>query len=153
MKKEGLDKINMVESINKQHNNIEENSYDKSEDSSSSVGDLTSIASLNSNTFQNILTNPEQLDSILKECKIPEFDVNDYKDDYDILQRIKESLFQSFILYQNNLKDLESNLDKVYSKDKKWKIVVIKFNPYETGIMNYVKFFIENYITEKNYLS
>ena len=52
----------------------------------------------------------------------------------------------------NEEKDLESNLDKVYSKDKKWKIVVIKFNPYETGIMNYVKFFIENYITEKNYL-
>ena len=41
-----------------------------------------------------------------------QFDVNDYKDDYDILQRIKESLFQSFILYQNNLKDLESNLNE-----------------------------------------
>ena len=52
----------------------------------------------------------------------------------------------------NEEKDLESNLDQVYSKDKKWKIVIIKFNPYETYIMNYVKFFIENYITEKNYL-
>ena len=52
----------------------------------------------------------------------------------------------------NEEKDLEYNLDQVYSKDKKWKIVVIKFNPYETSIMNYVKFFIENYITEKNYL-
>ncbi len=40
-----------------------------------------------------------------------QFDVVDFKDDFDILQRVKESLFQSFIIYQNNLKELETNLN------------------------------------------
>ena len=40
------------------------------------------------------------------------FDVVDYKDDFDILQRVKECLFQSFIVYQNNLKELETNLNE-----------------------------------------
>ena len=49
--------------------------------------------------------------------------------------------------------ELEAQLEKVYlSEGDKIKIVVIKFNPFETGIMNYVKFFIENHIKEKNYL-
>ena len=113
MKKEGLDKINMVESINKQHNNIEENSYDKSEDSSSSVGDLTSIASLNSNTFQNILTNPEQLDSILKECKIPEFDVNDYI----YLNPIGEGSFGKIYLVENSFDNSKYALKKIICHD------------------------------------
>jgi len=54
-------------------------------------------------------------------------------------------------LYTEN--DLESKLDEVYSgKGNMKKIIILKFNPYETGLMNYIKFFIENYIKEKNYL-
>ena len=44
-------------------------------------------------------------------------------------------------------------MEKIYlSEGEKIKIVVFKFNPYETIIMNYVKFFIENHIKEKNYI-
>ena len=49
--------------------------------------------------------------------------------------------------------ELEERLEKIYiEEDRKTKIIVFKFYPYETAIMNYVKFFIENYIKEKNYI-
>ena len=64
---------------------------------------------------------------------------------------------------KNNIKDiqissfsseneLESFLEEIYLDDKnKNKIIIFKFNPYETDIMNYINFFIENYLREKNY--
>ena len=45
---------------------------------------------------------------------------------------------------------LEEELEKFYLDNEK-KIFVLKFNPEETDLMNYTKFFIENYIKEKNY--
>ena len=44
---------------------------------------------------------------------------------------------------------LEAELEKFYLENEK-KIFVLKFNPEETDLMNYTKFFIENYIKEKN---
>ena len=53
----------------------------------------------------------------------------------------------------NSENELEAQLEQIYLDPKNQiKIIVIKFNPYETDIMNYVKFFIENYLKEKNYL-
>ena len=46
--------------------------------------------------------------------------------------------------------ELEAELEKFYLEPNK-KIFVLKFNPEETDIMNYIKFFIENHIKEKNY--
>ena len=45
---------------------------------------------------------------------------------------------------------LEAELEKFYLDNDK-KIFVLKFNPEETDLMNYTKFFIENYIKEKNF--
>ena len=62
---------------------------------------------------------------------------------------IKEIQISS--LYAEN--DLETQLEQVYlGEGNKYKIIIIKFNPNETKIMNYVKFFIENHIKEKNYI-
>ena len=48
--------------------------------------------------------------------------------------------------------ELEAELENIYlDEDDKNKIIVFKFNPYETDIMNYIKYFIENHIKEKNY--
>jgi hypothetical protein len=48
--------------------------------------------------------------------------------------------------------ELESELEKLYlDEEDKNKIIVFKFNPFETDIMNYIKYFIENHIKEKNY--
>ena len=46
--------------------------------------------------------------------------------------------------------DLEGELETFYLENDK-KIFVLRFNPEETDIMNYIKFFIENYIKEKNF--
>ena len=47
--------------------------------------------------------------------------------------------------------ELESELEQLYlNKEDKIKIIVFKFNPDESNKINYVKFFIENYIKEKN---
>ena len=49
--------------------------------------------------------------------------------------------------------ELEAKLEEIYlDKKNDFKIIALKFKPYETDIMNYVKFFIENYLKEKNYL-
>ena len=53
----------------------------------------------------------------------------------------------------NSENELEAQLESIYlDRENKTKIIVIKFNPDETDIMNYIKFFIENYLKEKNYL-
>ena len=47
---------------------------------------------------------------------------------------------------------LESELENIYlDKENRIKIVVFKFYPEETDIMNYINCLIENYIKEKNY--
>ena len=49
--------------------------------------------------------------------------------------------------------ELEAELEKIYlDQENKFKIIVFRFNPDETDIMNYIKFFIENHIKEKNYI-
>ena len=49
--------------------------------------------------------------------------------------------------------ELETELENIYlGEGNRIKIVVFKFNPYETYLMNYIKFFIENHIKEKNYV-
>ena len=77
------------------------------------------VISLNKGTFagSELLYSTENIyDSTLvinsDDTILIRFDVVDYKDDFDILQRIKECLFQSFIVYQNNLKELETNLNE-----------------------------------------
>ena len=48
--------------------------------------------------------------------------------------------------------DLEAEIERFYlGEENKKKIIVFKFSPEETDIMNYIKFFIENHVKEKNY--
>ena len=47
--------------------------------------------------------------------------------------------------------DLGIELENFYFNNDK-KVMILRFNPEETDIMNYVKFFIENYLKEKKYL-
>ena len=74
--------------------------------------------------------------------------------DTDLLGKIhKNNIYEIPISSLSAENELEAQLEKVYiGEENKIKIVVFKFNPYETDIMNYVKFFIENYIKEKNYI-
>ena len=70
---------------------------------------------------------------------------------FGLIDRTNIKEIQISSLYSEN--ELEAQLESIYlDKDNKTKIIVIKFNPDETDIMNYVKFFIENYLKEKNYL-
>ena len=48
--------------------------------------------------------------------------------------------------------EVESELEKLYlDEGNRIKIVVFRFNPDETDIMNYINYLIENYFKEKNY--
>jgi hypothetical protein len=48
--------------------------------------------------------------------------------------------------------ELESELENIYlDEGDRIKIIVFKFHPEETVIMNYINYLIENYIKEKNY--
>ena len=62
----------------------------------------------------------------------------------------KDSITEVLISSLSAENELENELEKFYLDPNK-KIFVLKFNPDETDIMNYIKFFIENYIKEKNY--
>ena len=74
--------------------------------------------------------------------------------DTELLGRIdKSNIKEVKISSLNEEKDLEVILEDVYlNKRDKIKIILFKFTPYQAGIMNYIKFFIENHIKEKNYL-
>ena len=62
---------------------------------------------------------------------------------------IKEILISSI----NGENELETEVDRIYlDEEDKNKIIVFKFNPYETDIMNYIINFLDNYIKEKNYV-
>ena len=62
---------------------------------------------------------------------------------------IKEIQISSFTTEN----EFESELDQVYKgENNNIKIIILKLNPYETGIMNYIKFFVENYIKENSHL-
>ena len=76
------------------------------------------------------------------------------KFDTELLGTIDKSNIKEIkISSLNEEKDLEAILEDVYLYQKdKIKIVLFKFTPYQAGIMNYIKFFIENHIKEKNYL-
>ena len=85
--------------------------------------------------------------------------------DEPLLSRVNDDFETEMFgkINKNNIKDiqisslseeneLEAELEKLYlDEEDKIKIIVLKFNPYETDIMNHIKFFIENHIKEKNY--
>jgi len=53
----------------------------------------------------------------------------------------------------NSENELETQLENIYSNNENViKIVVFKFAPNETMFINYIDFFIENFIKEKNYI-
>ena len=74
--------------------------------------------------------------------------------DTKLLGKIDKNVIQEIqISSLSTENELEAQLEKIYlGEGKRIKIAVFKFNPYETSIMNYVKFFIENHIKEKNYI-
>jgi hypothetical protein len=62
----------------------------------------------------------------------------------------KENITDILISSLSAENELEAEIEKFYIEPNK-KIFVLRFNPEETDIMNYIKFFIENQIKEKNY--
>ena len=60
----------------------------------------------------------------------------------------KDNLCEIMISSLTSENQLEEELENFYFSPAK-KIIVFKFYPYETDIMNYIKFFIENQIVEK----
>ena len=62
----------------------------------------------------------------------------------------KDNISQIKISSLSAENELEAEIEKFYIEPNK-KIFILKFNPEETDIMNYIKFFIENHIKEKNY--
>ena len=60
----------------------------------------------------------------------------------------KDNISEIMISSLTSENQLEEELENFYFNPAK-KIFVFKFNPYETDIMNYLKFFIENQISEK----
>ena len=62
----------------------------------------------------------------------------------------KDNISESIISSLSAENELEAEIEKFYIEPNK-KIFVLKFNPEETDIMNYINFFIENYIKEQNY--
>ena len=62
----------------------------------------------------------------------------------------KNNIYDILISSLSAENELEAEIEKFYIDENK-KIFVFKFNPEETDLMNYIKFFIENHIKEKNY--
>ena len=70
--------------------------------------------------------------------------------DTEMFGKIKEDNITDILISSlSSESELEAELETFYIKNEK-KIIVFRFNPEETDIMNYIKFFIENYIKEKN---
>ena len=96
---------------------------------------------------KNVIYTFTSIDNALLENVSGQFDT-------ELLGRIdKSNIKEVKINSLNEEKDLEVILEDVYlNKRDKIKIVLFKFTPYQAGIMNYIKFFIENHIKEKNYI-
>ena len=96
---------------------------------------------------KNVIYTFTSIDNALLENVSGQFDT-------ELLGRIdKSNIKEVKINSLNEEKDLEGILEDVYLNQKdKIKIVLFKFTPYQAGIMNYIKFFIENHIKEKNYI-
>ena len=104
--KEDLDKINLLDNLN--------NNY-KKQDSLSSIGELASVASFTSTQIHNILVNPEKLETIIKDGKIPEFDT----DDYIYLDPIGEGSYGKIYLVQNSNNKTKYAIKKIICHDLK----------------------------------
>ena len=96
---------------------------------------------------KNVIYTFTSIDNALLENVSGQFDT-------ELLGRIdKSNIKEVKINSLNEEKDLEVILEDVYlNKRDKIKVVLFKFTPYQAGIMNYIKFFIENHIKEKNYI-
>ena len=115
VKDELLDKINILENINNDKKILQiETDFDRKE-SLSSVGELTSIASLTPSNYQNIFTSPEKIESIGKEGKIPEFDI----EDYIYLDPIGEGSYGKIYLVENSFDKSKYALKKIICHDLK----------------------------------
>ena len=109
------DKINILDNFennNKKKNLQIETSFEK-KDSLSSIGELASIASFTPSNLNNILTSPEKINSIIKEGKIPEFNI----DDYIYLNPIGEGSFGKIYLVQNSYDKSKYALKKIICHD------------------------------------
>ena len=104
--KDDFDKINLLDNLN--------NNY-KKQDSLSSIGELASVGSLTSTQIHNILVNPEKLETIIKEGKIPEFDT----DDYIYLDPIGEGSYGKIYLVQNSYNKTKYAIKKIICHDLK----------------------------------
>ena len=104
--KDDFDKINLIDSLN--------NNY-KKKDTLSSIGELASVGSLKSTQIHNILVNPEKLENIIKEGKIPEFDT----DDYTYLDPIGEGSYGKIYLVQNTYNKTKYAIKKIICHDLK----------------------------------
>ena len=75
------------------------------------------------------------------------------KCDFDtkLLGKINRNVIKEIKISSINCEsELEAILEVIYSeKENKTKIVIFKFNPYQTCIINYITFFLENYVKEK----
>ena len=115
VKDEIMDKINMLENINNNKRNPQiETDFEKKE-SLSSVGELTSIASLTPSHYQNILTCPEKIELIGKEGKIPEFDI----EEFIYLDPIGEGSYGKIYLVENSYNKSKYALKKIICHDLK----------------------------------
>ena len=110
------DKINILETLNnnnKKNPQIETNFEKK--DSLSSIGELTSVASITPSNYQNIMSCPEKIELIGKEGKIPEFDI----DDYIYLDPIGEGSYGKIYLVENTFDKKKYALKKIICNDLK----------------------------------
>jgi len=110
------DKINILETLNnnnKKNPQIETNFEKK--DSLSSIGELTSVASITPSNYQNIISCPEKIELIGKEGKIPEFDI----DDYIYLDPIGEGSYGKIYLVENTFDKKKYALKKIICNDLK----------------------------------
>ena len=76
---------------------------------------MASVGSLTSTQIHNILVNPEKLETIIKEGKIPEFDT----DDYIYLDPIGEGSYGKIYLVQNSYNKKKYAIKKIICHDLK----------------------------------
>ena len=100
--------------------------------------------------FLQTMDNPKNIIYTFTNIDEPLFSKNNNIIETKMFGKInKDNIIDILISSLSSETNLENELEKFYlEKDKR--ILVIRLNPNETDILNYVKFFIENYIKEKN---
>ena len=107
------------------------------------------------NNLYNFIVKMENLQNLIYTfTSIDEPLLSGVSNDFDtkIFGKIKRNSIKEIqISTLSSENELESELEQLYlNEGDKIKIIVFKFNPDETKKINYVKYFIENYIKEKN---